>query len=118
MHAKGRARQSQITTARAMSVYNSTPAIGAVLRLLLSLAGMCTRGGGALVRKERDREKGELELRGRKEGRREGRGGRWECMANDQKVCSSGKMGAWPIPQPSKWRGLRIAMHYLASSIS
>ena len=39
-------------------------------------------------------------------------------MANDQKICSSGKMGARPISQPSKWRGLRIAMHYLASSIS
>ena len=75
MHAKGRARQSQITTARAMSVYNSTPAIGAVLRLLLSLAGMCTRGGGALVRKERDREKRragtEREMRG-EEGRERG----------------------------------------------
>ena len=77
MHAKGRARQSQITTARAMSVYNSTPALGAVLRLLLSLAGMCTRGGGSLVQKDRDREKGELELRGREikkgeEGRERG----------------------------------------------
>ena len=55
VQAQRRARQSQIMTAQAMSSYNSLPALGAVLRLLPCLTGMCTRGGGTLVRKERDR---------------------------------------------------------------
>jgi hypothetical protein len=45
-----------------MSSYNSEPALGAVLRLLPCLAGMCTRLGDPCAERRREKE-GELELR-------------------------------------------------------